>query len=326
MPLRVSVVKSLEMAVLSLSLEQPSRLPECRGGVISIGNFDGVHRGHQALLAETIRQAKERNVAAVVVTFDPHPLEILRPESFQPLLTTLPHRAELMQACGIHIVVILRTSSAFLRLSPDEFFQAVIVDGLGAHAVVEGWNFRFGRAREGGPETLESLGKAAGVDVTLVPPEKAGERLVSSSVVREDSLTGDVADAALLLGRPYRLEGRVEREQQRGRTIGFPTANLHDVRTLIPGDGVYAVLAQHAGKIWPGAANIGPNPTFGEQGHKLEVHFIGFEGNLYGQMVTVDFLQKIRATRPFASVQELVAQIERDVEEAARIAAGFTPK
>ncbi|MFO0965669.1 MAG: bifunctional riboflavin kinase/FAD synthetase [Gemmataceae bacterium] len=310
------------MAVFPLSLDASASRLACRGGVVSIGNFDGVHRGHQALLGETMRQAKARGVPAVAVTFDPHPLEILRPESFQPLLTTLPYRAELIQALGVDHVVLLRTSSEFLRLSADDFFRRVIVEGLGAAALVEGWNFRFGRGRQGDGETLTRRGREAGIDVTLFPAHTVRDRLVSSSVVREDLLAGDVADAALLLGRPYRLEGKVVREQQRGRTLGFPTANLRDVKTLIPGDGVYAVLAHHGGKPWPGAANIGPNPTFGEQGHKLEVHLIGFQGNLYGHSLAVDFLEKIRNTRPFGNVRDLVAQIRDDVGKAHAVAGG----
>jgi len=310
------------MAIFPLFLEQPLA-DACRGGVITLGNFDGVHLGHRALLAETVRQAKERDLSSVAVTFDPHPLEVLRPESFQPVLTTLPHRVELIQAAGIIHVAVIQTTSAFLRLGADDFFQKIVLDLLAAAAVVEGWNFCFGKGREGTTQTLEDLGRASGVGVTVVPPREVNDRLVSSSRVRQDLLAGDVADAALLLGRPYRLEGRVERGQQRGRTIGFPTANLFHVPTLIPGDGVYAAIAYHNGKAWPAAANIGPNPTFGEQGHKLEVHLLGFQGNLYGQMLTVDFLERIRATHPFADVQELIAQIRKDSERAENIATAF---
>lgn len=307
------------MAIFPFSLGQ-ALAEDCRGGVISIGNFDGVHRGHQALLSETLRLARKGNVPAIAVTFDPHPLEILRPEAFQPLLTTIPHRAELIQAFGVDHVVVLHTTSEFLRLSAKDFFQTVVLDGVKARGIVEGWNFHFGKGREGTTDTLKELGKGSGIGVEIVQPKLVDGKLVSSSQVREALLGGQVAVAAALMGRPYRLEGRVEKAQQRGRTLGFPTANLFHVPTLIPGDGVYAAIAHHNGQPWPAAVNIGPNPTFGEQGHKLEVYLIGFQGNLYGQMLTVDFLEKIRASRPFGNVQELVAQIKKDVETANLIA------
>lgn len=310
------------MAIFPLSLDAPFGAA-CRQGVIALGNFDGVHQGHQALLAEVVRQARAMEAPAVAVTFDPHPLEVLRPESFQPLLTTLAYRAKLIQALGVDHVAVLQTSSAFLRLSARDFFQKIITEGLAARAVVEGWNFCFGKGREGTVETLKEMGQAAGMGITLVPSREVKGRLVSSSRVREHLLAGDVNDAALLLGRPYQLEGTVEKDQQRGRTIGFPTANLHHVPTLIPGNGVYAGLAHQRGSPRPAAINIGPNPTFGEQGHKLEVHLIGFQGNLYGQKLSVDFLERIRATRPFAGVQELVGQIRKDIAKAEQIAEEF---
>jgi riboflavin kinase/FMN adenylyltransferase len=303
------------MAIFPLSLDA-SPVADCRQGVITIGNFDGVHRGHQALLAETVRQAKEINAAAVAVTFDPHPLEILRPESFQPLLTTFPYRAELIQGFGVDHVVILETTSAFLRRGARDFFKKVVQETLAARAIVEGGNFCFGRGREGTVATLSDLSRAAGISLTLVPPQEVEGRLVSSSRVREALLAGDVAAAARLMGRAYRVEGNVEKAQQRGRTIGFPTANLSQTPTLIPGDGVYAGIAYHQGVAWPTAISIGPNPTFGEQGHKVEANLIGYQGNLYGQRLILDFLEKIRAIRKFGDVQELVAQIRQDVKQA----------
>ncbi len=288
----------------------------CRGGAVTIGNFDGVHRGHAALVAEVRRQAHAVSGPAVALTFDPHPLQLLRPEHFQPVLTTAAGRAELLQACGADHVILLRTTPALLRLSAAEFFHEVIQTHLAARVLVEGPNFGFGRNREGNIETLATLCRQSGLDLVVVPPVLFNGKPVSSSRVRNALLQGAVREAANLINRPYRLRGTVGTGQQRGRTIGFPTANLEQVETLVPGDGVYAVRVRLGDAIWPGAANIGPNPTFGEQLRKVEVHVIGFEGDIVGQVLDVDFLERLRDTRPFASVAELVEQLRRDVERA----------
>jgi riboflavin kinase / FMN adenylyltransferase len=294
---------------------------ECREGALTFGNFDGVHRGHSALVQELRRQSRASGGPAVAVTFDPHPLQLLQPARFQPLLTTPHDRAQLLQACGADHVLILRTSPDLLQLSADEFFRQVIVSGLAARAVVEGPNFGFGRNREGNVDTLSALCGREGLGLTIVPPLLGGDgRAVSSSRVRDALVRGDVHAAAALLGRPYRLRGRVGVGQRRGQTLGFPTANLKQVPTLVPGDGVYAVRTLVGETSWPGAANVGPNPTFGEQARKIEVHLIGFEGDLYGQEVAVEFLERLRDTRPFAGPQQLVEQLRRDVEQA-RLAA-----
>jgi riboflavin kinase/FMN adenylyltransferase len=300
-------------------------------GALTIGNFDGVHRGHRALLAELRRQADPVGGPAVVLTFDPHPLQLLRPERFQPLLTTVEDRAELLQSAGADHVAIMETSKDLLHLLPEEFFARVIQGGFQARAVVEGGNFAFGRNREGTVETLKALCNKAAVSLTVVQAiEEHGQR-ISSSRVRDALVRGDVRAAAGFLDRPYRLRGTVGVGRKRGQTLGFPTANLEGIVTLVPGDGVYAVRAfpplsprgrgagaEGAGLQgpWPGAVNIGPNPTFGEQARKVEVHLIGFHGDLYGQQLTVDFIDRLRDTRPFAGPAELVEQLRRDVEEA----------
>jgi riboflavin kinase / FMN adenylyltransferase len=284
---------------------------ECRAGVIAVGNFDGVHRGHQALVAEAVRQAHELNTAAVAVTFDPHPTQLLRPESFQPLLTTPAYRAELLQAAGVHHVLILHTAPALLNLQAVEFFDRIVRGHLQAHAIVEGFNFGFGKNREGTIATLQALGAKAGIPVTLVPPVKIDGQPVSTSRVRRAVVAGNVDHARELLGRPYRLIGTVGVGARRGATLGFPTANLTEVDNLVPGDGVYAVDVLNDGRPWRGAANVGP--TFGEQARKVEVHLLDFQGDLYGVRLAVDFLHKLREPRPFASAKELIDQISADV-------------
>lgn len=286
---------------------------ECRGGAIAIGNFDGVHRGHQALVAETVRQARSLGGRAVVVTFDPHPTQILRPEAFQPLLTTTTYRAELLHGYGADQVIVLQTTPELLQLTAGDFFERVIHDGLKAKAIIEGFNFGFGRNREGTLDLLQMLGQQAGIAVKLLPAVEVDGQPVSTSRVRREVLAGACDDVQQLLGRPYRLLGTVGVGQRRGNTLGFPTANLNEVDNLVPGNGVYAVRVHWKNESWPGAANVGPNPTFVENARKVEVHLIGFKGDLYGQALAVDFVAKIRDTRPFGSAAELVRQIEDDI-------------
>jgi riboflavin kinase/FMN adenylyltransferase len=284
-----------------------------QGGAVTLGNFDGVHLGHQALIAETVRQARTLNGPAVAVTFDPPPVRLLRPEAAPAQLTSLDHRIELLHQHGIDHVLLFRTTIDLLQLGAAEFFDRILREGLKAKAIVEGFNFAFGRHREGTTEVLQALGSQHGLPVTLVQPRIIDGKPVSSSRIREDIIQGRVEAAKALLGRPYRLAGIVGRGAERGRTLGFPTANLEQAASLIPGNGVYAVRVEHDGKTWAGASNIGPNPTFGENARKIETHLIGFAGDLYGKALRIDFLSKLRDPRPFASVDELKRQIRIDI-------------
>ncbi len=291
----------------------------CRGGAVTIGNFDGVHRGHAALLDETCRWAGEIGGPSVVLTFSPHPLQLLRPERFQPLLTTPEDRGRFLLELGANKVIVLRTTPDLLQLSPEDFFRRVLVDGLNVRAVVEGEDFHFGRGRTGNVATLRSLCQSAGMRLSIVLPVTVDGQPVSSSRVRAALERGDVVTAARFLGRLHRLHGRVSEGRKRGRTLGFPTANLDPLFTFAPGEGVYAVRVPLGERTWPGAANLGPNPTFGEHARKIEVHLIGYDGDLYGQDLAVDFLARLRDTRPFASVDELRAQLRHDIEQTRRI-------
>jgi len=309
------------MSLFSQALEAP--IPEvCRAGAVTIGNFDGVHLGHQALLVETMKQARELGGPSVAVTFDPHPQQLLRPDAFQPTLTTLGHRAELLEGHGADHVLILRISPAFLQIGAREFFDRVLRGGLQARAIIEGFNFGFGRKREGTVDLLKSLSQDAGIRVTLLKARELDGKPVSTSRVRGELEAGNVAAARKLMGRPYRLIGVVCTGQKRGQTLGFPTANLHEVTTLVPGPGVYAVRVLHEGRTWPGAANIGTNPTFGEIVSKIEVHLVGYHGNLYDATLMVDFYARMRDTRAFSGPAELAEQLRRDIDQA-RTLAGF---
>jgi riboflavin kinase/FMN adenylyltransferase len=302
----------------TVSLEWSAHPPdEFTGGAVTVGNFDGVHLGHRALVAAVRRQAGAVGGPAVVVTFDPPPYQVLHPDGTpRPPLTTIPDRAALLHAAGADHVVVLRTGPALLALSPEAFFEDVLARQLGARAVVEGYDFRFGRGRAGSNATLRELCRTAGIAFEEVPPVRHRGEPVSSSRVRAAIVRGDVAGVAELLDRPYRITGTVVAGARRGRAIGFPTANLDGVATLLPGNGVYAVRAEVAGRRWPAAANVGPNPTFGEDARKIEVHLIGFTGDLYGKSMAVEFVTRLRDTRPFAGVAELAEQLRSDVAAA----------
>ncbi|MCE9567210.1 MAG: bifunctional riboflavin kinase/FAD synthetase [Planctomycetes bacterium] len=290
--------------------------PEFAGGVITVGNFDGVHLGHRALVAEAKKLARSFGGPAVAVTFDPPPHQVLHPGPIRPPLTTLADRAELLHAAGANHVVILQTSPSLLALSPEAFFEDVMARQLGAKGIVEGYDFRFGRNRAGTNATLRELCDAAGLACEELPQVKHADEPVSSSRVRAAIVAGDVRRATELLARPYRITGNVVTGAKRGRTIGFPTANLADVPTVLPGNGVYAVRAAVEGRMWRAAANVGPNPTFGEDARKIEVHLLDFTGDIYGKPMTVEFVARLRETRPFGGAAELVEQLKRDIEGA----------
>lgn len=285
-------------------------------GAITVGNFDGVHRGHRELLTACIAEAAAVGGPAVVVTFDPPPLAVLVPAAMKPPLTTVAERNELLLAAGVTKVVSLKTDAGLLSLEPEAFFEDVVLGLFRARAIVEGFNFRFGRARIGDTAELRRLCEKHCVQFREVHPLLDAGEPVSSSRIRGAVQAGEVETAAKLLGRVYSISGTVETGAKRGRTIGFPTANLGGVKTLVPGTGVYAVRATVGGVTYPAAANVGPNPTFGEDARKIEVHLLDFAGDLYGRELRVQLVKRLRDTRPFAGVQELTEQLKRDVAEA----------
>jgi riboflavin kinase / FMN adenylyltransferase len=288
------------------------------GVALALGNFDGVHLGHRALFKE----ASERGRPGAL-TFEPHPGKVLQPELAPRLITPLPRKLQLMEAAGLEVVVVLPFTVAFAR-TPARDFEALLFDGAGVRAVVVGRDYTYGAQRAG---TVVTLGEAAlrrGAVVALVEPVTVGGVVASSSRIREYILEGRVSAARALLGRPFDLDGVVVKGDGRGRSIGWPTANVDTHGELLPGSGVYAVRVRTAEGWRGGAANIGTKPTFGGSAVTVEVHLLDWSGDLYGQEVRVEFLERLRPERRFASVSELTAQIQRDVEEA-RVVLARTP-
>jgi riboflavin kinase/FMN adenylyltransferase len=284
---------------------------------VAVGNFDGVHRGHQALVAAAVARAREAGGAAVVLTFDPHPARVLRPDAAPVALSTLAQKEELVTALGIDRLVALAFDERLAALSPAAFVREVLASMLGARHVVVGESFRFGHAREGDARTLEALGGREGFDVQVVPPVLHAGRPISSSRVREAIAAGDVGEAAQLLGRPYALDGRVVRGDGRGRTLGVPTANLRADDQLLPARGVYAGRALVPSGEWRTAVvNVGERPTFGGTGLVVEAHLVDFAGDLYDARVRLSFHARLRGEERFQSAQALVERIQADVRAA----------
>ena len=293
---------------------------------VSIGVFDGVHRGHQAVLETLHREAAEMHARTLVVTLDPHPVEVLRPGSGPPLLTTPAERCGLFEKFGgsPDAVLVQRFDRSIAALTAEEFLRRVAPGGARLRLLVVGHDFRMGRDRSGGPEELAELGSRAGFRVVRVSASFDDGSPVSSSRIRSLVAEGGVQEAADLLGHPYRIEGVVVRGRGIGRTLDFPTANVDipDVRKLLPAHGVYAVRVGLPGEraSRPGVMNLGVRPTFGEGGAaKLEVHLPGFDGDLVGSQVGVDLIARIREERRFSGPDALAAAIAADVREARKI-------
>jgi riboflavin kinase/FMN adenylyltransferase len=294
---------------------------EFLGGAVSIGNFDGVHRGHARIIERLKDQASAYRAAAIVFTFDPHPVRLLRPDVAPPPLTWTERKAELLEAQGVNAMIAYPTDERLLSLTPREFFDQIIRERLAAKAMVEGPNFFFGNRRSGDVSMLAGFCHESQISLTVVEPLQWEGGYISSSRVRDLIHAGAVGHARQLLTQPYRIHGLVTHGAARGSRIGFPTANIEAVDTLVPAQGVYAGRAFTSDESWPAAINIGPNPTFGEHVMKVEAHLIGFSASLYGKPLEIDFLERLRDIRPFASVDELKEQLARDVTRTREICA-----
>jgi riboflavin kinase/FMN adenylyltransferase len=285
--------------------------------VVTIGVFDGVHRGHQATIGHAVKRAGDLGVRSVVVTFDPHPAEVVRPGSHPAVLTEPARKAELVEALGTDVLCVVPFTPDFSRLSAEAFVHDVLVEHLHAALVVVGENFRFGHKAAGDVALLTRLGRTFGFGVESGPLIADNGTVFSSTYIRACVDAGDVAAAAAALGRPHRLEGVVVRGDMRGREIGYPTANLLTGKyAAVPADGVYAGWLLHRGKPHRAAVSIGTNPTFSGRERRVEAYVLDFDGDLYGERVALDFVARLRETRRYEGVEPLVAQIALDVEEA----------
>ncbi len=288
--------------------------------VVTIGVFDGVHRGHRVIVGRTVERARDTGVPAVVLTFDPHPAEVVRPGSHPPMLTTSRRKAELLEGLGVDVLCVLPFTVEFSRLEPAEFVHEVLVEHLHAAAVVVGDNFRFGHRAAGDVPLLRDLGTRFGFATEGVSILGSDDMTYSSTFIRSCVDAGDVAAAALALGRDHRLEGVVVRGDRRGRALGYPTANLEPApRAAVPADGVYAGRLVGQGVTRPAAISIGSNPTFEGRQRRVEAFVLDFDGDLYGERVAVDFVARLRATERFETIGELTTQIAADVAETARL-------
>ena len=290
---------------------------------VTIGFYDGVHAGHQAVIGRAVKVGAERGLRPVAVTFDRHPLETLSPGKTPPLLTTLRRKAELIEALGVEVLFVLEFTEEVSRWSPEDFVEGVLVRGLRARHVTVGANFTFGHRAAGTAATLAELGASHGFTAEAVETVLVEGRPVSSSSIREALTAGDLDWPERALGRRYLVDGTVVPGAGRGRGLGFPTANLRTPDgILLPGRGVYAGRATAGEGSWPAAINIGVNPTFGREPLHLEAYLLGFDGDLTGSVLTVEFWARLRDEVRYDGPAELGRQIERDVEATRRLVAG----
>jgi riboflavin kinase/FMN adenylyltransferase len=295
------------------------RSPSSPGSVATLGNFDGLHLGHQALVRNAVEDARRLGARSVVLTFEPHPLKILAPARAPKLLLSHKDKMELLQSLEVDVVVIQKFDAAFASVPARDFVARVLVERLGAKKIWVGRDLRFGQGRKGSVDDLLRWGLEDGIEVGIVEPILLGGARVSSSLVRQLVEEGRVDEVVPMLGRYHLVSGRVVSGERRGRELGFPTANISSRTEVLPLDGIYATLFQCGAKRYFSASSIGTNPTFGDGPRTIESFLLDFDGDLYGEAVKVYFVKRIRAEKKFASVDDLVAQMREDVARARAI-------
>ena len=303
-------------------LDHREALPESlRGAVIALGNFDGFHKGHQAVAGEAMDWAHSEGRPSIIATFDPHPVRFFKPDVPPFRLTTLEQRQELYLSAGATAMLVFHFDADLSGTSAEDFITEILVKRFGAHGVVTGEDFTFGRGAKGHVGLLQSLGGEHGLASRTVSPVQSGDEVVSSSRIREALRQGDPQEAARLLTRPFAIRGIVEHGDKRGRTIGYPTANVNIEHYLRPRYGIYAVTGRilSTGEELKGAANIGVRPQFEPPKELLEPYFFDFSGDLYGQEIEVAFHHFLRPEAKFDSLDQLIEQMEKDCEEAKRL-------
>lgn len=287
---------------------------------VTIGNFDGVHLGHQILFSEVVQKAYSLGGKSIAVTFDPHPLKVLRPDSIR-LISTTEQKIELIERAGIDVLIIIPFDLQFARITADSFVDEILIKTIGVKELVVGYDYAFGKGRQGNIEYLKSRGRQEGFPVTVVDAYYEGGMLVSSTKIRELVAMGRMRDVRTLLGRYYQIRGEVQKGLQRGgREVGFPTANLQITEEdLCPKRGVYVTQVIYDGKCYGGVSNIGYNPTFGENRLVAETHIFDFNDDIYGKPIKINLLRHLRGEKKFSGVEELAAQIRLDIKVAHKV-------
>jgi riboflavin kinase/FMN adenylyltransferase len=292
-----------------------------RNPVVALGNFDGIHRGHQLILKRTKQEAKQAKGESIVFTFEPHPPKILRPHDCPPLITPFKKKMLLIQNAGIDVVICATFTREFSAMTPAEFIASVLVDRIGIHKAVVGYNYCFGRDRDGCAEDLKRYAGKHGFEVIIVDPVRLGNQIVSSSVIRDLIQRGEMLEASRFLGRHFMVLGKVIWGTARGRLMGIPTANIEILNELYPRNGVYAVKLTINDQTYKGVANVGVNPTFSNNRFSVEVHIFDFGQEIYGREIQVAFIQRIRDEKAFKTPEKLVQQIRKDIDQAKQILA-----
>jgi len=306
----------MPLAVIHSPHEWDARFGAGQRSVVSVGTFDGLHLGHQRILRDVVERARATSQHSAVVTFDPHPVRVLRPEQAPRMIETLGQRLQGFERMGLDGALVLRFDRAFSLLSPREFLQAILVDGLHAASVSVGENFCFGHRGAGDVGLLSRFGGEHGFEVVIAQPVEIGGRIVSSTSVRTAIAEGRVEEGSRLLGRPFALTGEIRRGEGRGRTILFPTLNLQPEQELLPMNGVYATESFVAGGSYPSVTNVGTRPTFDGSGITVESHLLGGELSIMSGPMGVRFHKRLRDEQKFSRPAELRDQIARDIEQA----------
>lgn len=298
-------------------IENVERLPY---PILTIGNFDGVHLGHQTIFQMIIKKAKEKNGTSVVLTFEPHPLKVIAPDKAPKLITSFKERRRLIEESGIDVLLYIKFTKEFSNIPAEDFVKKILLDAIGIKEIFIGSNYFFGKGKRGSPELLKKMGKEYGFEVTIIPEIKINNSTVSSSKIRSLISKGNVEEASKFLGRHYSLEGIVVEGAKRGRKLfNTPTANISIFNELLPKNGVYAVTVDIDGKIYHGAANIGYNPTFGGKKMMCEVHVFDFDENILGKILKVNLIKRVRDEVKFSKIEDLAVQIRKDIEEISQI-------
>ncbi|MCP5060950.1 MAG: bifunctional riboflavin kinase/FAD synthetase [Ignavibacteriae bacterium] len=290
--------------------------------VITIGTFDGLHVGHKKIITELLEKSKELNCKSIVITFEPHPRTVVSNDFDIKILTTINEKKKVLSNIGIDKLYIINFTKEFSKQTYKEFVQNVIVEKNNAQHIIVGYDHKFGKDRDGDKNNLLDLGKEKNIGITVVGAKEVEDTIISSTKIRKALLKGDIEFANKMLGRSYSLSGKVVEGSKRGRTLGFPTANLEveDKNKLIPQNGVYFVEVEVDSQKYYGVLNVGLRPTFNNRVEPIaEVHILEFENNIYGKKITIDFIQRLRDEKKFASVDELKTQITEDIKEAKKL-------